>query len=83
MGVLELIADGMDNGEIAGRPAASLPPTGMPKEIVDVLNAAGKKFTDTDEHKKRMEEFGETTYYIDPADFEAHWADTGRPSHCQ
>lgn len=48
-------------------------PAGTPKEVVGLLSAAMKRAMDKDEHKKKMDEMGQTPRYLDPDQFAAFW----------
>ena len=48
-------------------------PAGTPKEIVNILSAAMKKVTSSEEHKKQMTDMGLTLHYMDPAQYGAYW----------
>lgn len=50
-------------------------PAGTPREVVGVLTASIQKAINGAEHKKKMDEMGQTLRYMDPAEFEAYWAD--------
>lgn len=55
--------------------AALATPTGTPKEVMDILVPAMKKAMETDEHKRKMEEMGQTARYMPPPQFAAFWQD--------
>lgn len=50
-------------------------PAGISGDVLDVLASAMRKAVATDEHKKRMDEMGQTVRYTDPAQTMAAWAD--------
>jgi tripartite-type tricarboxylate transporter receptor subunit TctC len=49
-------------------------PAGTPKPIVDALSDAIRKTINTDDHRKRMADMGQTLRYMDPAQFADYWA---------
>lgn len=50
-------------------------PAGTPMEIVNILTGAMKRVMESEEHKKKMDELGLTTRYMDPEKYAAYWAD--------
>lgn len=48
-------------------------PAGTPPEVVDLLSKAIKKAMDTDEHKKKMDDAGQTLRYMDPKQYATYW----------
>ncbi len=48
-------------------------PSGMPKEMVDVVGAAVKKVLAIDELKKKLIEIGQPPAYLAPPEFDKVW----------
>jgi tripartite-type tricarboxylate transporter receptor subunit TctC len=48
-------------------------PAGTPKPILSILSEAIMRAMETDAHKKRIEEFGQTQRYMNPQQFGAFW----------
>lgn len=46
-------------------------PAGVPKDVADKLAAALEKAINSDDHKKRMADMGQTVRYMSPAEFSA------------
>jgi len=46
-------------------------PAGVPRDVADRLAAALEKAINSDEHKKRMADMGQTARYMSPAEFSA------------
>ncbi len=70
-GVKTLNSQGLKLEFAASRGLAA--PAGTPKEVVDALSAAIRKTINTEDHKKRMADMGQTLRYMDPAEFSAYW----------
>ena len=72
-GIKPFIDQGFNINLIASRGIAA--PAGTPKEIVDILSKAAKKAMEADEFKKKANDMAMGLRYMDPAEYEAHWAD--------
>ena len=50
-------------------------PAGMPEEVVDTLSEAMEKVIASDKHQKRLTQYGVTSRYLEPEEYDAFWAD--------
>jgi tripartite-type tricarboxylate transporter receptor subunit TctC len=50
-------------------------PAGTPSGVIDIISNAMKRVIMTDEHQKRLSDYGVTPRYLDPAAYSAYWAD--------
>ncbi len=50
-------------------------PAGTSREVVSILTESIKKAINSEDHKKKMEEMGQTLRYMDPSEFETYWAE--------
>jgi len=72
-GIKPFMAQGYNINLIASRGIAA--PAGTPKEIVDILTKAAKKAMEAEDFKKKANDMAMGLRYMDPAEYEAHWAD--------
>lgn len=73
-GVKTFTAQGVPMNMAASRGLAL--PAGTPKEIVTVLTKAIEKTINTDDHRKRMNDMGQTLRYLDPDQFAKFWLES-------
>ncbi len=50
-------------------------PAGTPQDVIDTLTNAVKKIVMSEEHDKRLTEYGVTPKYLSPPEYSAYWAD--------
>lgn len=75
-GVKTLQAQGINLHFAASRGLVA--PAGTPKAVVDALSDAIGKSINTEEHRRKMGDMGQTLRYMDPAQFSAYWVDTDK-----